>query len=117
MGTNYYAVKNRPSVHRGLHIGKSSCGWKFLFQRQNDSWSDPEVHWNSFEEVRDWLYLHVVEKKDYVILSEYDELVSFNDFMSLVDLHQEDEDCKSNPENFWYCDDVNGYRFTDKDFL
>lgn len=114
MGTNYYAVKTRPSIHRVLHIGKSSCGWKFLFQRQNDSWCDPEVHWNSFEEVRDWLYLHVVEEKDYVILNEYDELVPYDEFIKIVEYHQ--EAYKFNPENFWYCDDVNGYRFTDGDF-
>ena len=114
MGTNYFAVKNRPSVHRALHIGKSSYGWKFLFQRQNDSWCDPEVHWNSFEEVRDWLYLHVVEEKDYVILNENDDLVSFDDFIKHVEYLQEEG--KSNPENFRYCDNVNGYRFTDGDF-
>ena len=115
MGTNFYAVKTRPSIHRTLHIGKSSYGWKFLFQRQNDSWCDPEVHWNSFEEVRDWLYLHVVEEKDYVILNEYDELVPYDEFIIIVEFGQEQG--KFNSANFWYCDDVNGYRFTDEDFL
>ena len=85
MGTNYYAVKNRPSIHRGLHIGKSSHGWKFLFQRQNDSWCDPEVHWNSYEDVRDWLKRHVVEDKAYVILNEYDEIVSYDEFVKIVE--------------------------------
>lgn len=33
MGTNYYLVKNRPSVSEPLHIGKSSAGWRFLFYK------------------------------------------------------------------------------------
>lgn len=36
MGTNYYAVKNRPTVCSPIHIGKSSSGWLFLFHEQND---------------------------------------------------------------------------------
>ena len=32
MGTNYYAVRKRPSLYdRTIHIGKSSVGWLFLF--------------------------------------------------------------------------------------
>ena len=33
MGTNYYLVNNRPSIDSGLHIGKSSVGWRFLFHK------------------------------------------------------------------------------------
>ena len=33
MGTNYYAVKNKPTVSSPIHIGKSSMGWKFCFHR------------------------------------------------------------------------------------
>ena len=114
MGTNYYAVINRPSIHGGLHIGKASGGWKFLFNRTNYSWGEPEVHWNSYEDVCAWLKCHVVEDKDYVILNEYDEIVSYDEFIKIVEYHQEEG--KSNPENFKYCDNVNGYRFTSEEF-
>ena len=110
MGTNYYAVKNRPSICDGLHIGKANGGWRFLFNRINDSWCEPEVHWNSYEEVCAWLKRHVVEDKDYVILNEYDEIVSYDEFIKIVENHQ------SYPENFEYCDNVNGYRFTSEEF-
>jgi hypothetical protein len=34
MGTNYYAVKNGPTIQELVHIGKSSAGWLFNFQQQ-----------------------------------------------------------------------------------
>ena len=39
---NYYAVKKKPSIDKNLiHIGKSSWGWKFLFQ----GYQDKELNW------------------------------------------------------------------------
>ena len=32
MGTNYYVKKKDGSHKDTIHIGKSSAGWKFLFQ-------------------------------------------------------------------------------------
>ena len=53
MGTNYYAVKKRPTIREPLHIGKSSAGWKFLFQEVNKynsfDW-DLEIH--TFEQMK-----------------------------------------------------------------
>ena len=37
MGTNYYAIKKKPrivKVYDEIHLGKSSAGWKFAFQEQ-----------------------------------------------------------------------------------
>ena len=61
MGTNYYAVKKRPTIKEPLHIGKSSAGWKFLFQEINKynsfDW-DLEIHtfeqWKEFLENNCW---------------------------------------------------------------
>ena len=113
MGTNYYAVKNRPSLSAPIHIGKSSAGWRFLFQTQDDKWNDPPVAWSNYEEVREWLYKHVVEDKTYVILDEYDEVVSFDEFFRMVEEKQGEDD----PDNFAYgvCN-VNGYRFDEHEF-
>ena len=115
MGTNYYAVKNRPSVCGIIHIGKSSAGWMFLFQTQNDKWNDPPVAWNSFDEVREWLYKYTVERQDYVIMDEYDEIIPFDDFLALVESKQ--ENYADNPDNFRYgVRNVNGYRFDEHEF-
>lgn len=116
MGTNYYAVRNRPTVQDPIHIGKSSAGWLFSFQAQNDRWSEPPVIWNTYEQVKAWLYKHTVLDKDFVIMNEYDEIVSFEDFIGLVDSKQTDEHNRSNPDNFSYSRNVDGYRFSDGDF-
>jgi hypothetical protein len=116
MGTNYYAVRNRPSVSEPIHIGKSSAGWLFCFQAHNDTWEEPPVVWNTYAQVKAWLYKHTVEEKDFVILDEYDKIVSFEDFVALVDKKQADEHNRSNPNNFSYSRNVDGYRFSDGNF-
>ena len=113
MGTNYYIVPNRPSAQEPIHIGKSSYGWKFLFQTQNEKWNDPPVVWNSWPEVQAWLKKYVNEQQSHVILDEYDRRISYGDFERLVENLQEVE----NPENFTYSRNVNGYRFMDDEFF
>ena len=56
IGTNYYAVKKKPTINKPLHIGKSSVGWKFLFQevnKYNSFDSDLEIH--TFEQWKEFL--------------------------------------------------------------
>lgn len=113
MGTNYYAVKTRPTVQEPIHIGKSSSGWLFLFQRQFNS----QAMWDSYEQLKTWLKAHTVDKHDYVIMNEYDEIVPYDEFIEHVNEKQSDTDCKFNPENFRYnVKNVGGYRFTDQEF-
>ena len=112
MGTNYYAVRNRPTTDEPIHIGKSSMGWKFLFQRQDMPYAEPPVVWNSYDEVYAWLYENTVRSDKYVIINEYDEIVSFDDFIKLIELKQRER----NKDDFTYCDNVKGYRFTRGDF-
>lgn len=112
MGTNYYAVKLKPSVQRAIHIGKSSGGWKFLFERHDDAWNDPPVVWNTYNQVVKWLERYVDEAKEYVILDEYDEQITLEDFKKRVTEKQKE----NNPEDFLYADNVDGYRFIDGEF-
>ena len=107
MGTNYYAVRTRPTIERPIHIGKSSGGWKFNFQTHND-----EVTWNTYNQVIDWLTKHTVEKEEYVILDEYDEKIDLADFIEMVRIKQKE----SHPDDFTYSRNVDGYRFTDEEF-
>lgn len=116
MGTNYYVTKNGPSIHGAYHIGKSSIGWLFCFQTQNDVWNDPPIVWNNWPQVKDWLQKYTVDDPIYAIMNEYDEIVSFADFIDLVESKQNDEYCQNNPENFRYSKNIDGYRFTDSDF-
>lgn len=116
MGTNYYLVKNRPTVQEPIHIGKSSGGWLFCFQRQNQPWLDDPIVWNTWPQVHARLQQLTEGENRYVILNEYDEPVSFREFEALVQCKQEDPACSGNPDNFRWSDNVDGYRFTDGDF-
>ena len=117
MGTNYYAVKNGPTTTEPIHIGKNSYGWLFCFQEQNNPHDDPPVVWHTYDDVKNWLRKHTVVNENYVIMDEYDRIVSFTEFFNMVDSIQKDKRALSNPENFEYSTkNVNGYRFTEGDF-
>ena len=109
MGTNYYLVKNKPSTDSGLHIGKSSLGWRFLFHKPPIWETDKPL--NTFEQWRDYLK-ETTESGNYVILNEYDEVVSLDDFLKMVANKQNE----NKPDMFEYCENVNGYRFASREF-
>lgn len=115
MGTNYYAVPNRPSCMEPIHIGKSSYGWLFHFQSQN-RWDDPSIVWNTYNQVKEWLYKYTVEEKTYAIVDEYDQIIPYEEFIELIDAKQNDEFSRSNKDNFDYARNVDGYRFSDEEF-
>ena len=94
-----------------LHIGKSSCGWKFLFHGYQDyelAWDKPHIGINSIEDWKAFLS----NTEEYGILNEYDEEISYDDFFNMVEEKQKEE----NEENFRYCANINGYRFSYNDF-
>lgn len=113
MGTNYYAVRNRPTTREPIHIGKSSWGWKFLFQAHNETWEEPPVVWNTYEQVIDWLKKYTVDTQEFVIIDEYDRIVSYADFIEMV----KDKQGANNPDDFRYNKNVNGFRFDDREFI
>lgn len=112
MGTNYYLVRNRPTVEEPIHIGKSSMGWRFHFQSQNLPYSHPPIVWNTYEQVMSKLQQLTVYDKSHVIMDEYDKIVPFEDLKELVDAKQNND----NPDNFSNCRNINEYRFSDYDF-
>jgi hypothetical protein len=116
MGTNYYAVRNRPSIEEPHHIGKSSAGWLFNFQEQHNTWNHPPVVWHTWPQVKDWLKKYTVDSHEYVIMDEYDEIISYDNFVDIVEAKQNDPFCRDNPDNFTYSANRNGYRFSEGDF-
>lgn len=112
MGTNYYAIKAKPTIQKPIHIGKYSCGWKFLFASHNDPWNEPPIVWNTYNQVVQWLKDNVELGGDYIIHDEYDEYISVKDFLKMVEEAQEND----NQDNFDNCRNVDGYRFIDGDF-
>ena len=108
MGTNYYAVKKEPCLYgRVIHIGKSSAGWFFQFH-------DCE-YFHTFNQFKTFLDERV-RTGEYVIFNEYDEQIEPDRLLKLIENKQNDYHCKRNPENFTYCKNIDGYRFTDDDF-
>lgn len=108
MGTNYYAIKVKPCVFdREIHLGKSSGGWLFCFQEHDD------IH--TFPQFKKWLETHV-DTGEYVIMDEYEREVSKEELLELIEHKQNDEKCFSNPDNFTYSRNIDGYRFKYGDF-
>lgn len=121
MGTNYYGQKHPTDgiliaiaqlvlagdldraeqsikMFERVHIGKSSAGWKFLFNKN-------EKEWSSFEEYKTWI-------NQFEIRSEYSEDISHEDFWRKVENKQKDKSSVGE-----YCTDLEGYDFsTSSDF-
>lgn len=105
MGTNYFAVKKEPSIAEDheIHIGKSSIGGLFHFHECDQ--------WHTFHQFEKWLEDHV-DTGEYVLLDEYDERITKDALLELIERKQNYKDCKNNPENFAYgVRNVDGYRF------
>lgn len=100
MGTNYYVKLGDEE----LHIGKKSCGWKFLFQRY------PEKLLQNFE---DWTALLALNK----IYNEYGEVVDFADFINMVNCSRNNTKEKSHADiKNLDVTVINGYEFTSHNF-
>lgn len=106
MGKNFYAVSKKPDLSVPLHIGKSSTGWKFLFQGYTGAF-EPVIIINNIEDWKEYL-----SKENIVILDEYEEIISYKDFFDMV----EEKQSNDNPNNFKNAVNRNGYRFTYNDF-
>ena len=138
MGTNYYARLNieksivdalyispiaKMAIERfNLHIGKSSAGWKFLFQEQeiydciNHSGNlfklDSYQKWKMF-----------LERDDIEIYNEYNKLIDKDSFFKLVEDKQKEvhptkeelDRCPPGCRIIQY-EDGEGYRFDKGDF-
>lgn len=97
MGTNYYLetdfCKGCGKPKKVIHIGKSSCGWKFLFQRQEGLTTINDVK-------------RLIQKG--IIRDEYGETISTAQFLDLVESKQKEQ----HHQGF----SVGGYDFIDGDF-
>jgi len=97
MGMNFYLSPKPikcPSCGKDgekIHIGKSSYGWAFSFQ------AHPDLDIMTYQ---DWLRT-MKEHKDWVIIDENDEEISYMDFLSMVQ-HKKDGICSARLSNGSY---------------
>lgn len=114
MSTKYYAVKNGPTLDAPILIGQSSFGWLFLFIEQNEPFADNPVVWHEYAEVIDWLDQNTVKTNEYVIMNEYGNIITLDEFVAIVDKKQNDPNCQG-ARNFEYAENRDGYRFCTDD--
>ena len=80
---NYYLQNSACStcgyISQRLHIGKSSCGWPFLFQAHKDT--NPSI--TSYADIEFY-----VLKLNYIITNEDHDMLSLCDFKKIVDSNQ-----------------------------
>lgn len=136
MGTNYYVKRNKPAdltkfckefnndwdsfytrikeiEDEEIHLGKSSCGWRFLFHDclQFHNYPEFEVFINSIGKEGPW--------KDYHIEDEYGDTVTASYLLDLIATKQNEpfrngDGSPAQYEQFAVVRD--GYRFSDADF-
>jgi hypothetical protein len=82
-----------------------------FFFRKPSIW-DVDKPLNTFEQWRDYLEETTIDKKTHVIMDEYGEIVSYDWLMELI----KNKQTENNPDMFEYCENVNGYRFSDGEF-
>ena len=117
MGTNYYAIpkwndsKIKSSIvkkvmKQGIHIGKSSCGWKFCFDHNN---------WKYFKQNKQSIVDFINSSN---IKDEYDRKITPNEFWKLVESKKDGIDNKDYFTN-WdkYNKDVNGHVYPKPSYI
>lgn len=102
MGTNYY-VNQKPcaSCGRGseqIHVGKSSGGWKFLFQRHDILGLNSKVAWEKY-----------LKEHDGSIVDEYYQKISARALIAKIELTQDE---KGKTSSFGEALDAQGYRIS-----
>ncbi len=111
MSTNYYVMKNKVSLYPpAIHIGKSSLGHKFLFRGYLGDAEGLDNEKLNISSIEDWK--KYLDNNKLVILDEYDELISYEDFFNMVERFQLEE----NEDDFKYNGNVEGYRFLFREF-
>lgn len=101
---------------KSIHIGKSSYGWLFNFQVQNTIIDGVSVEWHNYNQVKSWLTKYVDKLNLFIIKDEEGREVSVEELFDLIDAKQKDPKNLENPDNFSYCMNVDGYRFSSGDF-
>ncbi len=129
MGTNYYLIYNECKCcnrYDEVHLGKSSCGWKFTFQSiENFSLknidhahtianTEEEITIKTWRDLKEFLYKYVVEFKTARIIDEYKDECSYKEFVEMVDFKFTKPENKS---HYWYMKDDTQWKFDEENEL
>lgn len=106
MGTNYFGKLKEPKKRvvfdfEEFHIGKSSCGWQFTFQKSE--------HFGNFEEFKKWL-----EDDRFEVVDEYNRTIDKKEFLEMIIKKQNEKEHQSNYDS--YTKLIDGFNFSENDF-
>ncbi len=109
MGTNYYTRYNiceSCGRYDEFHIGKSSAGWTFIFQAQED-----EINIKSYKE-----WVKFLSNKGIKIFNEYNRKISLKKFKELIEAKklEKHNHAKEYPEGHFL--DEEGNSFSEGEF-
>ena len=111
MGKNYYlklkhGVSSDYFISAGLHIGKSSVGWKFVFQ----AYDFPRI--TSFNQ-----WITKLKDSTYEIIDEDNEKIDLNELLELIESNsKEKSQSENNKSERYYFQDEQGYEFCSVEF-
>lgn len=95
---NLSVVKAMLESFDSIHIGKSSAGWRFLFDHNNQ-------HWDTFEQYKEWI-------SQFEIYSEYGTKYTQEEFWNIVEEKQSSVNAIEKTKNpAWYII-IDGYEFS-----
>lgn len=105
MGTNYYGRLKKPikrvvKDYQEFHIGKSSYGWKFCFQKSE--------YFKDFKEFKKWL-----KDDNFEVIDEYGKKQNKEEFLQFI-LEKQNE--RNNQWDYDDTENIDGFNFADYDF-
>ena len=100
MGTNYYYCPCCGQSKQRIHIGKSSCGWRFNFDGADLKTMD-------IDKIKEKLKYGNIE-------NEYGDEVSFDEFWEMVENKQKENEARS--QNDKYIAIIDSYEISNTTF-
>ena len=96
MGTNYY-IRKKSDTKYELHVGKISCGWKFLMAGHLKDYNPVTNVTLTITKFQDYVNLLKKYKGDAYLVDEYGEVVDINELASMI--HKHKNECTHNFDN------------------
>ena len=89
MGTNYYIRKKSDAKYK-LHVGKISCGWRFLMAGHLKDYNPVTNVTLTITKFQDYVNLLKKYKGDAYLVNEYEDTVDINELIHMINEHTND---------------------------
>lgn len=99
---NIYNDEITSIINKEIHIGKSSSGWRPLFERTN-----------YFESLKEFIKFYNDHKSDFDIVDEYNRIISWEEFEKEMIINKSG----NFSQDYSYYFDEDGYWFNKREFF